>query len=130
MLKNNLIAQREMIRRLPWDYSYSKTEALALVRQHIPDFTETEFNASEDAWKIDWIYDHGIPRYFDRFFESLCKTDAAFAKRAGVETVGADGQDAGQGRLDRAIGLDAGKRTNDMPHPLPRQCENEGRVFS
>lgn len=104
-LKNGLIAQREMIRRLPWDYPYSKTEALALVRQHIPDFTETEFNALEDAWKIDWIYDHGVPRYFDRFFESLCKTDAAFAKRAGVETVGADGQDAGQGRLDRAIGL-------------------------
>ncbi len=102
-LKNCLAAQREMIRRLPWDYPYSKTEALALVRRHIPDFTQAEFDALEDDRRIDWIYDHGAPRYFDRFFESLCKTDGEFAKRAGVETVGADGQDAGQGRLDRVI---------------------------
>lgn len=80
-LKRCLTVQREMILRLPLDYPYTKEEALALVREHIPDFTEAEFDALEDQWKIDWIYDHGVPHYFDRFFETLCKTNAAFAAR-------------------------------------------------
>lgn len=99
-LKRCLTVQREMILRLPLDYPYTKEEALALVREHIPDFTEAEFDALEDQWKIDWIYDHGVPHYFDRFFETLCKTNAAFAARASVRTSGADGQDP-EGRLDR-----------------------------
>lgn len=103
-LKKCLTAQREMIRRLPVDYPYTKEEALALVRRHIPDFTEAEFDALEDDRRIDWIYDHGSRRYFNRFFETLCKTDAVFAQRAGVPT-GADGQDNGTGRLDRATRL-------------------------
>ena len=70
------------------------------MREHIPDFTEAEFDALEDQWKIDWIYDHGVPHYFNRFFETLCKTNAAFATRAGVRAAGADGQDP-EGRLDR-----------------------------
>ena len=104
-LKKCLTVQREIIRRLPSDYPYTKAEALSLVREHIPEFTEEEFDALEDAWKIDWIYDHGVPRYFNRFFETLCKTDAAFAKRANVVVAGADGQDGGEGRLDRAARL-------------------------
>ena len=99
-LKRCLTVQREMILRLPLDYPYTKEEALALVREHIPDFTEAEFDALENQWKIDWIYDHGVPHYFDRFFETLCKTNAAFAARADVKTAGADGQDP-EGRLDR-----------------------------
>lgn len=97
-LKKCLTVQREMIRRLPSDYPYTRGEALALVREHIPDFSEEEFDALEDAWKIDWIYDHGVPHYFDRFFETLCKTDAAFARRAGVTHPAADGQDERLGR--------------------------------
>ena len=104
-LKKCLTVQREMICRLPSDYPYTKEEALALVRRHIPDFSEAEFDALENAWKIDWIYDHGAPHYFDRFFETLCKTDAAFAQRAGVTAKAADGQDNGRGRLDRAARL-------------------------
>ena len=60
-LKRCLTVQRELILRLPLDYPYPKEEALALVREHIPDFTEAEFDALEDQWKIDWIYDHGVP---------------------------------------------------------------------
>ena len=58
-LKRCLTVQRELILRLPLDYPYPKEEALALVREHIPDFTEAEFDALEDQWKIDWI-GHGI----------------------------------------------------------------------
>lgn len=101
MLKRCLTAQREMILRLPLDYPYTREEALALVRSHIPDFTEEEFQALEDGWRLDWIYVQGVPHYFDRFFETLCKTDAVFARRAGARADGADGQDP-YGRLDRA----------------------------
>ena len=102
-LKKCLTAQREMILRLPEDYPYSREEALALVRREIPDFSEEEFQALEDQWQIDWIYDHGQPRYFNRFFETLCKTHQDIADRAGVKPVGSDGQDGGTGRLDAVM---------------------------
>lgn len=123
-LKRRLTVQRELILRLPLDYPYPKEEALALVREHIPDFTEAEFDALEDQWKIDWIYDHGVPHYFDRFFETLCKTNAAFAARAGVRTAGADGQDP-EGRLDRVANQ---LRTEELPPAVcgAGYCPDEG----
>ncbi len=104
-MKNCLTAQREIIRRLPDDYPYTKEAALALLREHVPGFPEAEFDALRDVRRIDWIYVRGIPHYFGRFLETLCKTDPLFAKRAGIASAGADGQDGGTGRLDRAARL-------------------------
>lgn len=101
-MKYALSAQREMLSRLPADYPLNKGQALALVQEKIPDFTQEELDALEQAGRIDWIYLEGEIHYFGRFFETLCKTDAQFARRAGVAT-GADGQDAGQGLLDQTI---------------------------
>ena len=99
-LKQSLLAHKEMFRRQPWDYPYDKSAALALIREHIKDFTEEEFDQRQDRGEINWIYVNGQPHYLDRFFASLCKTDSAFAKRANVIPIGADG--AGE-RLDSAI---------------------------
>ena len=49
----DLLAERELLRRLPGDYPFSREEALALVREHIPDFTEEEFARLEEAGRID-----------------------------------------------------------------------------
>ena len=38
-LRSCMTAQREMMLRTPPDYPYSREEALALVRERIPDFT-------------------------------------------------------------------------------------------
>lgn len=76
-----LTAERELLRRLPEDYPLTRGAALALVREHIPDFSAQEFSQMEEAGRIDWIYCQGEKRYFRRFFETLCKTDAAFAAR-------------------------------------------------
>lgn len=78
-----LETNKEMIKRLPYDYPYSKEEAIELAKKAVPDFSEEEFDQLEKENKVGWIYVKGENRYFDRYFESLCKTDPAMAKRAG-----------------------------------------------
>lgn len=72
-----------MIRRLPGEYPYTKAQALARLRANIPDFTEEEFDRRVDRGQIGWIYTEGEPHFFGRFFETLCKAEPDFAKRAG-----------------------------------------------
>lgn len=89
-LRGCLTVQREIIARLPLDYPYSKAEALALVREKIPTFTEEEFDDRVGKGQIGWIYVEGEMRFFDRFFNSLCKAQPSVAKRAGVVLAGAE----------------------------------------
>lgn len=89
-LRNCLTVQREMMLRTAPDYPYTKEEALAVVRTHIPDFTEEEFHERVDAGKIGWIYLDGEMRFFNRFFQTMCKAEPAFALRAGITTYGAE----------------------------------------
>lgn len=98
-----LIVQREIIRRLPENYIYTKEQALARVREHIPDFTEEEFDRMDLDNRLDWIYIKGVPHYFDRFYESLVKTDRVFARRAGAHILddGGSTATAAEDPLDR-----------------------------
>ncbi|OQB25539.1 MAG: Transglutaminase-like superfamily protein [Firmicutes bacterium ADurb.Bin182] len=82
-LRKCLLVERELIRRLPFDYPYSFEQALAVIREDIEDFTAEEFLKLVDENKIDWIYNNGEPRYFNRFYQTLIKVNADFAKRAG-----------------------------------------------
>ena len=90
-LRACLTAQREIIRRLPEDYPYTRAEALHILRRHISDFSEEEFDERVDAGEIGWIYVKGEPRYFKEFFPTLVKTDPDFARRAGIRLDGAEG---------------------------------------
>lgn len=103
---NSLIVQREIILRLPENYVYTEEQAIEKVQKHIPDFTGEEFHERVFNGEIDWIYIHGIPYYFDRFYETLIKTDSEFAKRAGVFNQISDGASSAIGDeedlLDRA----------------------------
>ena len=101
-MRRSLTVQREILQRLPLDYPLTRAAALALARERVPDFSEEEFDALENDCRIDWIYVNGEKRYFDRFFDSLCKTDAAIAARAGVRPAGADGHDE-SGLLERTL---------------------------
>lgn len=89
--RNCLIVQREIISRLPENYIYTREQALSRFREHIPDFTEEEFDQMDLDNRLDWIYIKGVPHYFDRFYETLVKTDPAFAVRAGERNVISDG---------------------------------------
>lgn len=83
-MRNSLIVQREIIIRLSENYTFTKAEAISRVQKYIADFTEAEFDKRVDKGEIEWIYIQGIPHYFDRFYESLIKTDSNFADRAGL----------------------------------------------
>ena len=117
-LRACLICEREMILRLENDYPFSEAQAIEKIQSAIPDFTEAEFHEMVDNNKIDWIYVHGEPHYFLRFYQTLIKTDAAFAARAGVADRGrVDGEDsdtAQESLLDRAARLmrENGKLSN------------------
>ena len=43
-LRSCLIVQREIISRVEADYPYTKEESIAIIREHIPNFEETEFD--------------------------------------------------------------------------------------
>ena len=113
-LRACLTAQREMICRLPKDYPYSRDEAIAIVREHIPDFTEEEFDERVDAGKIGWIYVKGEMRVFNRFFATMCKAEPAFAQRAGVTTYGVESAGKGASLLDKSMAImkEKGARAN------------------
>ncbi len=108
-LRACLTVEREMILRLAADYPFDEEAALAKIRKAIPDFTAEEFSEMVDDNKIDWIYVNGKPHFFLRFYQTLIKTNAAFAARAGVVDRGrVDGEDSGaqeESRLDRAARL-------------------------
>lgn len=103
-----LMAQREMILRRTEDYPYTKEEALSVVREHVSDFSEEEFEECVDTGKIRWIYLNGERRFFNRFFQSMCKAEPAFGARAGVRLPGVESAGKGtegEGRLDRCARL-------------------------
>ena len=85
-----LRAQREMMTRLPKDYPFPREQALERVRREIADFSEEEFDALVERRRIGWIYLDGQMRYFRRFFETLCVTEADIARRAGRPLPGTD----------------------------------------
>ena len=89
-LRSCLIVQREIMSRTAADYPYSKEEAIAIIREHIPDFEEAEFDERVDNGRIRWIYIDGEMRIFNRFFQSMVKADPPFAARAGVSLPGVE----------------------------------------
>ena len=86
---------REMLLRLPGEFPYTRQEAMAIIREKIPEFTDAEFDEYVDARRIRWIYVNGEERYFNRFFSSLCKAAPGFAQRAGVKLPGVESATSG-----------------------------------
>ena len=82
-MRQSLIAHREILRRLPLDYPYTRQTAVAYAASILPGFDGEELDALERAGRIDWIAYAGEPRYSASFLDTLCKTDPAFAARAG-----------------------------------------------
>ena len=148
-----LTAEREIICRIPQNYPFDRAAALAVVRGHIPDFTEEEFDERVDAGKISWLYVNGEMHFLDRFFETLCKADPSFAVRAGVQVHGVESvtKEQGEGRLDRVrrlmrenggisnrICIRSSVRVNDdrftpgmfvrVHLPIPAECEQQSEI--
>ncbi len=149
-----MMAQREMMSRMAVDYPYTKADALAILREHIPDFSEEEFDERVDAGKIGWIYVDGEMRIFNRFFATMCKADPAFAVRAGVSGHGVESARKGskedlrlermmqimkeKGSMTNRIRIRASARVNDdqftpgmfvrVHLPIPAACEQQSDI--
>ena len=105
-LRYCLLAEREMIRRMPADFPYTRAEAMDIIRAEIPSYTEEEFNAAVACGQIRFIYLHGEMRIFNRFFSSMCKSVPEFRDRTKVALNG--GESSGRGskgdlRLNRSM---------------------------
>ena len=72
-MKENLLAQREIMVRLPMQYPYTKETGLARVQEKIPDFTMEELESYMDKGRITWIFIDGKEHLVSSFFGTLCK---------------------------------------------------------
>ncbi len=72
-LRYCLMAEREMILRMPSDYPFTREDALKKIRSRIPEFTEKEFDHCLSIGQIRWIYVNGI-----RIRASVKVKDSAF----------------------------------------------------
>ncbi len=101
-LRYCLQIHREMMVRTPVEFPYTYDEALAIIRQHIPDFTDEEWNRIIAERKVRWAYINGEMRIFGRFFSSLVKAYKGFAQRAHQTLPGVESAVGGIPLLDYA----------------------------
>lgn len=153
-LRYCLTAEREMILRMPSDYPFTHEDALKKIREHIPEFSEEEFQEHLASGQIRWIYVNGEMRIFDRFFESMCKSMPEFRKRAAIDLEGAESAGKGsqgdlrlnravkimkeKGSLSNRIRIRASVKVNDSEFtpgmfvrvhlPIPAACEQQSQI--
>lgn len=69
-MRDALLAQREILRRLPLDYTVPEAQALELLQSLVRDFTPEEFRALDRAGAMDWRFVEGEKRYIRSFAET------------------------------------------------------------
>ena len=100
-IRSCMIAQREMILRLPAEFPFNRKQAMEELNRQIPDFTEAELDELLDNNRINWTYINGEMHFFERFVDTLLKTEPSLARRAGIPEKPADER----ARLDRAMAI-------------------------
>ncbi len=84
-LKECLRTEKVILERLPYDFTYTKEQALELLREKLGSFTEEEFDRLELDGKLEYIYIKGEKYYFRRFYNTLIKVYPDIAERAGID---------------------------------------------
>ena len=102
-LRYCLQIHREMMVRTPEEFPYTYEEGLQIIRQHIPDFAQEEWDRIIAERKVRWAYVNGEMRIFNRFFSSLVKAYKGFAKRAKVILPGVESAVGGIPLLDYSM---------------------------
>ena len=80
-LKERLELEKELISRLPEDFTYSKEDAIALLKSKIADFKDEEFDTLFKDNAFEWIFIEGKMYFKDNFFENLIKVRKAYTDR-------------------------------------------------
>lgn len=63
-LRGRLELEKIRLIHLPADFPYTYPQAMALIHETIPDFTDEEFAALEDAGRIDCLFVEGEKNIF------------------------------------------------------------------
>ena len=79
--RQGLLAHREILRRLPQDYTLTAEQLLAQLQATLRDFTAEEFAALDAAGQMDWRFVEGQKRYIYRAAETLVATHPDLAAR-------------------------------------------------
>lgn len=85
LLRDRLEIEKQIIERLPREYPIPRDEAIRMVQERIPDFTEAEFDQLELDGALDYMYIHGERHYYRRFLQTLLHVNPMIMKRAKVE---------------------------------------------
>ena len=80
-MRDALLAQREILRRLPLDYTVPEAQALELLQSLVRGFTPEEFRALDKAGAMDWRFVEGEKKYIHSFAETLLATHPDLAAR-------------------------------------------------
>ena len=80
-LRKRLELEREIVRRIPQQYPYSKEKAIALLKDTFKDFAESEFRRLWLENAVEWIYRDGTVYLHKLFIDNLVKTRPEFAAR-------------------------------------------------
>ena len=84
MLRDRLVCEREIIRRLPTQYPWTREQSLAKLQELVPAATSEDFDRWELQGRIDFIYINGEKRYFVRAHRSIAK-NPELVRMAGKE---------------------------------------------
>ena len=79
--RQGLLAHREILRRLPQDYTLTAEQLLNQLQATLRDFTAEEFAALDAAGQMDWRFVEGKKRYIYRAAETLVATHPDLAAR-------------------------------------------------
>ena len=80
-LKDRLLLEKEIIRRLPADFIYTKNQAIALCQHELYDFTAEEFDELFKDNAFEFLFVEGIMKFKDNFFDNLIKSRPIYQKR-------------------------------------------------
>ncbi len=80
-LRDALLVQKEILRRLPEEYCWTEEAAVARMQELVRDFTAEEFRALVKNGQVDWRFVEGKKQYLDRFDQTLIATHADLAAR-------------------------------------------------
>ena len=80
-LRDALLVQKEILRRLPKEYCWTEDAAIARMQELVRDFTPEEFRWLVKNGQVDWRFVEGKKQYLDRFDQTLIATHADIAAR-------------------------------------------------
>jgi len=84
LMRDRLEIERDIIKRLPGEYPIPRAEAIKMVQERIPDFTEAEFDQLELDGALDYMYVKGERHYYRRFLSTLLHVNPMIRDRAGI----------------------------------------------